>query len=84
LKGSIQGVPVRLESAETETDSGVAEASAEINHPLFSSKAIIEPLFSIGLTYEFKRPNDGLMLTGDLRYNETSAWSGLARTGVRR
>ena len=41
------------------------------------------PFAELGVRYEFERPNDGKILTGNLTLQDTSPWAGQARLGVR-
>jgi len=89
LQGTLFGRPICFEVEETELDYGTLVASMEINRIFYPGKATtellstIEPFFELGVSFEFERPDNGKILTRDLTYKTPSAWSGLAKTGVR-
>ena len=48
-----------------------------------SNDLLIQPYGRFGIRYDFERPNDGELITPDLRQVTPSAWSGNVRLGVK-
>jgi len=48
-----------------------------------SGGKLLVPYAELGVRYEFERPNDGQILTGDLKFATPSPWSGLLAWAAR-
>ena len=84
LDGKVFGRSVSLQFPESDFGYGVTEASVEINR-LFTAENGMRfmPYAEFGVDYEFERPNDGAIMTGDLTLATPSPWAGSARAGLR-
>lgn len=84
MTGTIAGSNVIILVPEDSYTLGVAVVSFEVfrDYKVRPLK-VLEPFADVGVVYAFQRPNNGLILTGNLTLASTSAWSGTARVGVR-
>lgn len=63
---------------------GLINFLIEINKDFrFNRVNVFEPFAELGVTYQYLRPNNGKILTGNLLLVTPSPWSGLARLGAR-
>jgi outer membrane autotransporter protein len=84
LRGTFAGIPIALPVGEDNADSGSLEVTAELNHGFHGSAGrVLMPYAEVGVRYEFLRPNDGDILTGDLTLARPSAWTATGRVGAR-
>ncbi|BHH82206.1 hypothetical protein LA52FAK_04950 [Desulforhopalus sp. 52FAK] len=89
LHGEVFDIPLDLDIENADANSGVASVTAEFSHTFSLEKSTTEsvpttePFFELGVSYEYERPNDGKILTGEFTYKTPSAWSGSVRTGLR-
>lgn len=84
LSGQLGRFPINLPRDKDTFDSGIAEVTVEVNR-VFQNKrgTAFVPYLELGINYEFIRPDDGKILTGDLTTASTSAWAGSIRAGAR-
>ncbi|MDQ0317431.1 autotransporter outer membrane beta-barrel domain-containing protein [Amorphus orientalis] len=84
LAGTVRGRPVAVEIPGDSFGYGVATVSAEVSRlfVLPDGNAIM-PFAEIGIDYEYERPNDGAILTGDLALATPSPWAGSLEVGAR-
>lgn len=79
--------PIRSFSIPVASDNfalGLVSMLFEVNKNFNLNKfKVIQPFAEIGVNYQYLRPNNGQILTGNLLLVTTSAWSGMARLGVR-
>jgi hypothetical protein len=83
LSGVVGGLPLSVRVSENSIDYGVAEANVEITRGFSAAGAWWYPFAEFGVRYEFERPNDGMILTGNLTLEEVSPWAGTLRLGLR-
>lgn len=84
LSGMVAGQPVSARLAGDSFDYGIAEVKAEISRLLrLENNTFVTPFVEAGVQYEFKQPDDGQVLTGDLTVVSEDRWNGVARGGVR-
>ena len=85
---AIRGVP-GLDGYELSLDGsddsyGLVDGSIEVNRLwTLSNDLLIQPYGRFGIRYDFERPNDGELITPDLRRVTPSASSGNVRLGVK-
>ena len=83
MKGNVLGTPVTLNIEQQNFNYGVVESSLQISRGYTTDDGKVWfPFAEVGLNNEFDRPNDGLMITGDLSQEKSSAWTGTLRTGM--
>lgn len=84
LEGDIIGIPVEVRFPKYDDNYGVMDFSTEFSR-IFTLRngGRLMPYIELGVAYEFERPNDGKILTSDLTWKTTSAWSGNVRVGAR-
>ncbi len=84
MKGDVLGRTVTVAFPESRFDYGAVEASAEINRVFFTENGLpVMPWAELGARYDFERPNDGQVLTGDLTLEDTTPWAVSLRSGLR-
>src|SRR5882672_10285053 len=84
LSGLVGTTPVALTVTENSFNYGLLELSSQASWTFRTSGGkLLVPYAELGVRYEFERPNDGQILTGDLKFATPSPWSGLARLGGR-
>jgi outer membrane autotransporter protein len=84
LQGTLLGRTLTLRSPKNSVQMGTLEPSVEFTRLYRSGGgAYVMPYVEAGVRYEFERPNDGRILTGNLSMAETSPWTGTMRLGVR-
>jgi outer membrane autotransporter protein len=84
MKGNVLGRDVTVAFPESQFDYGAVEASTEINKVFFTDDGRpVMPYAEFGARYDFERPNDGEILTGDLTMEATSPWAFTLRSGLR-
>ncbi len=83
LAGVVFDTPVALEVARDSFDNGSIEGLLEVSRNFHTARSVVIPYGEIGANYAFIRPQDGGILTSDLRLASTSAWLGSARVGAR-
>jgi outer membrane autotransporter protein len=84
MNGIIFGFPIDVTLPSSKLNYGITEVSTEINRIFNLGKgAYIMPYAELALRYDFERPNDGEMLTGNLTVATPSPWAGSARAGFR-
>ena len=84
LSGTVRGRQVNVGIDGDSFGYGVVTASAEVSRlfVLPDGNAIM-PFAEIGIDYEYERPNDGEILTGDLALATPSPWAGSLEVGAR-
>ncbi|WP_286975063.1 autotransporter domain-containing protein, partial [Pseudomonas sp.] len=83
MKGNVLVTPVTLNIEQQNFNYGVVESSLQISRGYTTDDGKVWfPFAEVGLNNEFDRPNDGLMITGDLSQEKSSAWTGTLRTGM--
>lgn len=84
MSGSLFGVPLDLRVAGDKQDYGATEIAMEVSGEFHAAARLFHIGFlDVGLRYEFERPNDGKVLTSQLRQVDTSPWIGSIRGGIR-
>lgn len=84
MSGTASGTSINIPVAKDNFSIGLVSMMLEINHDFkLSLFNVFEPFAEIGVTYQFLRPNNGQILTGNLLLVKTSPWSGLMRLGAR-
>ncbi|WP_170156840.1 autotransporter outer membrane beta-barrel domain-containing protein [Roseimicrobium gellanilyticum] len=84
LEGLIGPFDIKLPRGADRFDYGAAEVTVEINRPISTRHGmILVPYVELGVTYEFERPGDGVILTSDFTTASTSPWRGSVRAGAR-
>ncbi|GAA5081848.1 hypothetical protein GCM10025759_32640 [Lysobacter panacisoli] len=83
LAGAVFDTPIAFQVARDGYDNGVIEGLLEVSRTFFTANSVVIPYGEIGANYAFIRPQDGGILTSDLRLASTSAWLGSARVGAR-
>ncbi|OCP21264.1 MULTISPECIES: autotransporter domain-containing protein [unclassified Ensifer] len=84
LNGDILSLPVSVELPEESFNYGYLEATTEVSRVMETPDGTPFMAFAeVGAKYEFERPNDGRILTGDLSLATPSPWSFSLRSGVR-
>ena len=75
---------INLHLPKAKSNLGYSEASGEVSKIfIFANGTQIMPFAELGVHYEFERPNDGQILTGDFAFAIPAAWTGWVRSGVR-
>lgn len=84
MQGTLLNTPLQFNLPGVSYNFGTIESSAEVNRT-FRTKggALIMPFSEIAVRYDFARPNDGRIITGDLTSVRVSPWAGSIRLGVR-
>lgn len=84
LSGTIFNRDIAVRFDDDSFDYGRLEAKTEFSRLFtFSNGTVMMPFVEVGALYEFERPNDGQILTGDLSLVTPSPWAGTLRAGVR-
>ena len=84
MNGTIFGFPIDVTLPSSRFNYGITEMSTKINRIFGLGKgAYIMPYAELAIRYDFERPNDGEMLTGNLTVATPSPWAGSARAGFR-
>lgn len=83
LSGTVFDTPLALKVAQDSFDNGTIEGLLEVSRIFHTQRSIVIPYGELGANYAFIRPQDGGILTSDLRLASTSAWLGSARVGAR-
>ena len=84
LAGTVLGLPLSLHFPTAISHFGLAEAYGEVSRLFsFPNGVYMIPYLELAVHYAFDRPNNGEMLTGDLRTFIPSAWVGSVRSGAR-
>ena len=84
LSGSILNLPMSVSLPGDSYNYGVLDLSTEVSR--FFRLPDGQPFLvfaELGAQYEFERPNDGKILTGDLSEVTPSPWAFLLRSGFR-
>ena len=83
LKGDFGPLSLDVPVPDDQFNYGVLGATAEVSRVFVHEDKFYMPYAEVGIGYEFERPNDGEILTGNLSYYTPSAWTGTVRAGVR-
>jgi outer membrane autotransporter protein len=83
LSGAVFDTPITLQVARDSFDNGTIEGLLEVSRTFHTGSGVVIPYGEIGANYAFIRPQDGGILTSDLRLASTSAWLGSLRVGAR-
>jgi outer membrane autotransporter protein len=83
LSGVVFDTPISLQVARDSFDNGTVEGLLEVSRTFRPGNSVVIPYGEIGANYAFIRPQDGGILTSDLRLASTSAWLGSLRVGAR-
>ncbi|MBU8977504.1 autotransporter domain-containing protein [Lysobacter sp. MMG2] len=83
LSGVVFDTPIALQVAQDSFDNGTIEGHLEVSRTVHTASSIVIPYGELGASYAFIRPQDGGILTSDLRLASTSAWLGSMRVGAR-
>lgn len=84
LSGTINGTPVTVDIGSDHFGYGSAEISGEASRYVDLGDDLLGmPYGELGLHIALDRPNDGKILSGDLRLEDTSPLTGTIRGGMR-
>ncbi|AOY01862.1 hypothetical protein BJP62_16265 [Jeongeupia sp. USM3] len=84
MQGAVLGRDFSFDNDGSSSNYGYLQFSSEFNRTFEGKDGLrYMPYADVAVKYEFERANDGMVMTGDLDYVETGAWSGAAHVGVR-
>lgn len=84
MKGEIGRFDIELPQGANSFDSGMGEVTVEVNRVFrTSATSAFVPYVELGVHYDFIRPDDGRILTGDFTRESVPAWRGTVRVGAR-
>ncbi|WP_453959066.1 autotransporter domain-containing protein [Amorphus suaedae] len=84
LAGTVRGRAVRVGMPSDAYNYGVATVSAEVSRLYVLDRGTyLMPFAELGVDYEYERPGDGEILTGDLQLATSSPWAGSLEAGAR-